>query len=662
MSSNVSQVSTYTRRLALGLAVPLILIITLLSMSVAGAASVSPVQNVSNDSAESIGPQVAQDPDGNVHVVWGSLEGDRRVRYAKGTWNGSTYQFGSSFVIAEVGSFGYASPAVAVAPNGTIMVAWSDGTLNVQTWNARDSQPGGTRATLGAGIQPSIAPDSANRFHIVWNGDFRVQYCEREGGSCRTRDAWSSEDEGSAAPDIAVDSNNGVHVVWGGSGQRIGYRARGANAGWGAVQQVGNGISPQITADGRGSAHIVWSHDFNVQYCRKTLTSACDDVRVIDAADDLSPSIGATREGNVAVVFRDSTDGGRKLWYAVAVQGSWSSPQQIADGPTAPDITSRPYVDRVSVVWSLNFDTHLVTISALGSAAPAPTQTATPVRTATPVPTPTRPPAPPTGSFDFADNAFRDLWTRTDSLVARNAVSYSWIWGPSAFTQGVREFYVQSPGQARLVQYFDKSRMEINQPNAPRNQWYVTNGRLADELITGLLQVGDAQYEQRSPAAVPVAGDPSNTFPLYRDLQAVYRRSYGGDRANQELYRAPDGSVRTQLLPNANNDPSMVITQRVSGLGIPKIFWDFMNQPGQVVENGRVVTADPFFDWRFVAGEPLTEAYWVFVKVNGIDRGVLVQAFERRVLTYNPANPPGFQVEMGNIGRHYFEWRYGVRP
>jgi hypothetical protein len=29
------------------------------------------------------------------------------------------------------------------------------------------------------------------------------------------------------------------------------------------------------------------------------------------------------------------------------------------------------------------------------------------------------------------------------------------------------------------------------------------------------------------------------------------------------------------------------------------------------------------------------------------------------VLTYNPTNPPAFQVEMGNVGRHYVEWRYG---
>jgi LPXTG-site transpeptidase (sortase) family protein len=39
---------------------------------------------------------------------------------------------------------------------------------------------------------------------------------------------------------------------------------------------------------------------------------------------------------------------------------------------------------------------------------------------------------------------------------------------------------------------------------------------------------------------------------------------------------------------------------------------------------------------------------------------VLIQAFERRVLTYAPDQPAGWKVQMGNIGQHYFEWRYGA--
>ena len=261
----------------------------------------------------------------------------------------------------------------------------------------------------------------------------------------------------------------------------------------------------------------------------------------------------------------------------------------------------------------------------------------------------------------FADPAFQRTWERLDRPVYYGQVSRSYTWGGQV-SGGFQEAYREGPAGQHLVQYFDKSRMEINQPDAPRGPFYVTNGRLADELITGQMQTGDAQYEQRNPAAIAVAGDPQNTFPLYQDLRTVYRRQRPGDRANEEIFRALDGSVQIKPVPNANTDPAMLITQRVGGIGIPRVFWDYMNRPGSVVENGRTVTSTPLFDWRYVIGEPLTEAYWTYIRVNGRDQGVLVQAFERRVLTYTPTNPGEFQVEMGNIGRHYFEWRYGVRP
>src|SRR5205823_2176744 len=55
---------------------------------------------------------------------------------------------------------------------------------------------------------------------------------------------------------------------------------------------------------------------------------------------------------------------------------------------------------------------------------------------------------------------------------------------------------------------------------------------------------------------------------------------------------------------------------------------------------------------------PIAEAYWALVRVRGVQQWVLVQPFERRVLTYTPGNDPAWQVEMGNVGRHYYTWRY----
>jgi hypothetical protein len=46
--------------------------------------------------------------------------------------------------------------------------------------------------------------------------------------------------------------------------------------------------------------------------------------------------------------------------------------------------------------------------------------------------------------------------------------------------------------------------------------------------------------------------------------------------------------------------------------------------------------------------------------ISGEPKVILVQVFERRVLTFNPANALPLQVEMGNVGRQYYQWRYPV--
>ena len=66
------------------------------------------------------------------------------------------------------------------------------------------------------------------------------------------------------------------------------------------------------------------------------------------------------------------------------------------------------------------------------------------------------------------------------------------------------------------------------------------------------------------------------------------------------------------------------------------------------------------FNWLYTLGLPVTEPYWIIVPINGKQQTVLVQLFERRTLTFNPANPPASQVEMGNVGRHYYTWRYAA--
>ncbi len=328
------------------------------------AASLLPTINVSHDSSNSLLPKVAQDPDGNVHVVWVSDSGgSRSVLYAKGTWNGSNYDFSSSVALGAVGGFGYAAPNIAVAPNGTVLAAWSPSfsQMLVKTWNMRAGPPANT-ASLDIGIRASIAADANNHFHIVGDQNSQIQYCEFDGTRCLRRDTFPTAN--STRPDVAVDSTDGVHVVWD-TGQTVYYRARGAGADWGSAQSLGGGNAAQIAADGQGSVHIVWSSNYDIQYCRRTLSSGCTDQYTINAGDDLQPSIGATPNGNLVVGL---SAGGP--WFATRENGGWSNAQKISSGVQL-DVSSRSFSGRVSVVFSNNYDIQHATV--VVSAPPPPT-------------------------------------------------------------------------------------------------------------------------------------------------------------------------------------------------------------------------------------------------------------------------------------------------
>ena len=107
------------------------------------------------------------------------------------------------------------------------------------------------------------------------------------------------------------------------------------------------------------------------------------------------------------------------------------------------------------------------------------------------------------------------------------------MWGPAPFAAG-QEPYVQGPNGQRLVQYFDKARMEINNPAAdPTSPWYVTNGLLVVEMMTGRIQVGDNEYDPQPlpPNPMPVAGDlDSPDAPTYATLARV-ASLHGDNRA-----------------------------------------------------------------------------------------------------------------------------------
>jgi WD40 repeat protein len=265
-------------------------------------------------------------------------------------------------------------------------------------------------------------------------------------------------------------------------------------------------------------------------------------------------------------------------------------------------------------------------------------------------------------SLGFADPAFARVWNRTDWPVRTGDVSRSFIWGPRPFSVAVQEDYAEAPGGKRLVQYFDKSRMELTNPAGDQSSpYYVTNGLLVVELMTGRLQLGDSKFENREAANIGVAGDPDDsTGPTYKALGKLTARA---DNATGILVAGSvdrEGNTRFDVGDYGKKyQASYAYYEPATGHNIAGPFWSFLNQTDLVrTPDGKNVSGRLFDPVYYATGLPVTEAYWARVKVGGQVKDVLVQAFERRVLTFTPSNDPKWQVEMGNVGQHYYKWRY----
>jgi hypothetical protein len=238
----------------------------------------------------------------------------------------------------------------------------------------------------------------------------------------------------------------------------------------------------------------------------------------------------------------------------------------------------------------------------------------------------------PVAAVDFASPYFRIEWLQGEGVTSN-------FWGPSG-TEGINEAYADAPGGQRLVQYFDKGRMELAKPEAG----VVTNGLLARELVTGQMQVGDAAFTHRDSPAIPVAGDLGGVGPTYALLNS----------AGTALFAPTPNRGAMALVASFSDDGRLVITNPPTTGVMPVRTYDAPTQHNVLV---------PFVDFRDrvgldAIGYAISEPFRATFTVGGAPKSVIVQVFERRVLTYTDSNPDPFKTEFSNIGRHYYKWRY----
>src|SRR3712207_4980375 len=187
---------------------------------------------------------------------------------------------------------------------------------------------------------------------------------------------------------------------------------------------------------------------------------------------------------------------------------------------------------------------------------------------------------------EFANDDFWETWARTDKPVADGRVERTWIWGPAPFTPGMQEEYATDAGETRLVQYFDKSRMELNDPEAfDDDLWYVTQGRLVAEMIEGRWQVGEGAEDWNDtpePADQNIAGDPGE-HPTYADVNSANLMNEDATEVGTTITATfeDDNTIGDNDLYN-NEGVTAAYYVADTDHTVASPFWEFMNSNGLV--------------------------------------------------------------------------------
>ncbi len=173
-----------------------------------------------------------------------------------------------------------------------------------------------------------------------------------------------------------------------------------------------------------------------------------------------------------------------------------------------------------------------------------------------------------------------------------------------------------------FAQYFEKGRLEDQTGISQDPNWQFQYGLLVDELQTLRL-------------SLPIGGEISTlNYQAVNDLAREDRRIppptgfLGGTMTNS------DGSVFV---------PYSQALQPAPGHSVSPVFWPYINR-SDIFPGG----------WLHDIGLPMTEAVpAVVTKGPFANRNILVQVFQRTILTYDPLNGAEFQVERANVGSDY---------
>jgi hypothetical protein len=268
--------------------------------------------------------------------------------------------------------------------------------------------------------------------------------------------------------------------------------------------------------------------------------------------------------------------------------------------------------------------------------------------------------------------AIEQVWRAADGAVADGSAARPWVWGSAPLAIAVEHYRESATGLRQMV-YYDKGRLDILDPASdPVSGWYVTSAALVREMITGRIQFGEHEWVERGAATIPLVGDLSQpnafTYASLAPLAAV--DTPAETLLNNALLAGGFNEADLALAPKSHVGQPVTALVTPRGRILPEAVPDSTVLVGDYDTVTRRNIAAPFAGWASAQGQPalyllghaLTEPFWLDTVIDGAPVRVLIQAFERRIMIYNPTRPHGWEVESGDVGRHYRLWRNLAQP
>ena len=308
---------------------------------------------------------LARTSEGNLHCVYNHTPD---INYAKSTDGGSNWS-----ITTIASSYENYTPTIAVDSNNHIHVVWQVKNDSAYYLYYKKSTDGGSTwgQTLGLAStdnesieHPTIAIDSNNYIHIVWNqftsvnNNHQLMYRKSiDGGS-----TWSSTStltSGTYAhqkPVLAVDSNDNIHIVCEKtySDYYVSYLVSIDNGStWSIVDitsTTDSYIEPCIAIDINDTLHVVW-RDTDIYYSKSTDNGSTWSTPTVIYSDGTAcwyPSISITGDNTLHVAWKCDSSPARLKHISSTDGGStWG---------TADELTSydEGYIDfKPSLIWAM---------------------------------------------------------------------------------------------------------------------------------------------------------------------------------------------------------------------------------------------------------------------------------------------------------------------